>query len=74
MKIQLVKKNQEISDPELELHNTYAACGEKKNYGKVYMWAIRSTFVLDQKGEILQEWRNVRAKWHVEKVLRELDV
>ena len=62
-----------VSDPELELHKKYEAWGEKKNYGKVYIWAIRSTFLLDENGEILQEWRNVRAKGHVEKVLRELE-
>lgn len=62
-----------ISDPDLVLHKKYGAWGEKKNYGRVYEGTIRSTFLLDQHGEILQEWRNVKAKGHVEKVMREME-
>ena len=61
-----------ISDPELILHKELSAYGEKKNYWKVYMWVIRSTFLLDPKGNILNEWRNIRAKWHAERILKEL--
>lgn len=61
-----------ISDPELILHKKYGAWGEKKNYGRVYEWTIRSTFLLDQQWVILQEWRNVKAKWHVNKIMREM--
>jgi peroxiredoxin Q/BCP len=46
--------------------------GEKKNYGKTYIGTIRSTFLLDSSGKILQEWRNVKATGHAEKVLREI--
>ena len=38
-------------------------------YGKVTQGVIRSTFILDQTGEILYERKNVRAKGHAEKVL-----
>ena len=61
-----------ISDPDLVLHKELLTYGEKKNYWKVYMWVIRSTFLLDKKGNILEEWRNVRAKWHAERILKEL--
>ncbi len=61
-----------ISDPDLSLHKELMAYGEKKNYGKTYMWVIRSTFLLDKEGNILNEWRNVRAKWHAERILKEL--
>jgi len=33
---------------------------------------IRSTFLFDNEGNLLQEWRNVKAKGHAEKVLREI--
>jgi thioredoxin-dependent peroxiredoxin len=33
---------------------------------------IRSTFLLDQSGTIIREWRNVKATGHAEKVLREI--
>jgi len=61
-----------LSDPDLTLHKELSVYGEKKNYWKVYMWVIRSTFLLDSKGNILNEWRNIRAKWHAERILKEL--
>lgn len=63
-----------ISDPELILHRELWAFGEKNNYGKIVQGVIRSTFLFDSEGNILQEWKNVRAKWHAEKVLRELKI
>lgn len=61
-----------ISDESGELHEQFGVIGEKKNYGKVYVGVIRSTFLLDSTGKILQEWRNVKATGHAEKVLREV--
>jgi len=61
-----------ISDESGELHEQFGVIGEKKNYGKVYIGVIRSTFLLDGTGNIVQEWRNVKATGHAEKVLREL--
>lgn len=42
------------------------------NYGKKYIGVIRSTFLLGADGTILREWRNVRAKGHAKKILREV--
>lgn len=61
-----------ISDEDESLHNEFGVIGEKKNYGKIYVWVIRSTFLLDSSGKILKEWRNVKATGHAEKVLREV--
>jgi len=61
-----------ISDESGELHEQFGVIGEKKNYGKVYIGVIRSTFLLDSTGNIVKEWRNVKATGHAEKVLREL--
>lgn len=61
-----------ISDPDLELHKSLQAYGEKNNYGKIVMGVIRSTFLVNQKWEVLNEWRNIRAKWHAERILKEL--
>lgn len=58
-----------LSDPELILHTKFNVIGEKKNYGKVYQWVIRSTFLLDKDLNIIKEWRNVKAKNHAQKVL-----
>ncbi|MCH2188401.1 peroxiredoxin [Candidatus Gracilibacteria bacterium] len=61
-----------ISDPELTLHKDFGAYGEKNNYGKIVMGVIRSTFLLDKEGNILKEYKNVRATGHAERVLKEL--
>ena len=62
-----------ISDPDGVLHEKFGTIGEKKNYGKTYIGTIRSTFLLDSMtGEIVREWRNVRAKGHAERVLAEI--
>ncbi len=36
-----------ISDTDGSLHEEFGVIGEKKNYGKVYIGVIRSTFLLD---------------------------
>ena len=61
-----------ISDQSEELHAAFSVIGEKNNYGKITIWVIRSTFLLDSTGNILNEWRNVKATWHAEKILREI--
>lgn len=65
-------KNPLISDPELILHKHYGAFGEKNNYWKIVEGVIRSTFLVDNKGEIIKEWKNIRAKGHVDRILKEL--
>lgn len=62
-----------ISDTELALHTHFDVRKEKSLYGRKYMGAERSTFLLDDKGKILQEWRNVKAVWHVKSVLEEIN-
>lgn len=61
-----------ISDEDESLNNQFGVIGEKKNYGKVYIGVIRSTFLLDSQWKIIKEWRNVKATGHAEKVLREI--
>ena len=61
-----------ISDTDKSLHEVFHVIGEKKNYGKTYIGVIRSTFLLDSAGEILQEWRNVKATGHAERLFKEI--
>lgn len=58
-----------ISDPDYELHKQFNTLGEKSMYGKKYMGTMRSTFLLNHKGEIVAERRNVSAREHAKKVL-----
>ena len=41
-----------LSDPELEAIKAYGVWQEKKNYGKISMGVVRSTFVIDESGRI----------------------
>lgn len=61
-----------VSDSSLVLHKAFWVYWEKNNYWKKTMWVIRSTFLLDKKWNILKEWRNVKATWHAEKILKQL--
>lgn len=58
-----------LSDTDLALMTEIGVYGEKKNYGKIVMGVIRSTFLIDNTGNIVQEWRNIRAKGHAQRIL-----
>ena len=63
-----------LSDPEKEVIKKYNAWKEKKLYGKVSMGIVRSTFLIDPDGEIVQSWEKVKVNGHVDEVLEELRV
>lgn len=58
-----------ISDPDLVLHKAYEAWWEKNNYWKIVTGVIRGTVLLDSSWEVIQHWKNVRAKGHGQRVL-----
>lgn len=45
------------------------AWGEKSMYGKKYMGAIRTTYLIDGAGRVARRWDNVRVNGHVDDVL-----
>ena len=58
-----------ISDEDEELCQIFDVIKEKNMYGKKVMGIERSTFVLDENGKLIQEWRKVKVPGHVEEVL-----
>lgn len=50
-----------LSDPELEVIQAYDVWKEKKNYGKVSMGVVRTTYLIDEEGIIIQALDKVRA-------------
>ncbi|MFQ5329644.1 MAG: thioredoxin-dependent thiol peroxidase [Thermodesulfobacteriota bacterium] len=62
-----------LSDPDRSVAEQYGAYGEKKMYGKTSMGIIRSTFIIGGDGTIEKAWTKVKAKGHVEEVLKTLD-
>jgi peroxiredoxin Q/BCP len=63
-----------LSDPTKATMTKYGAFGEKQLYGKTVVGVIRSTFVINEKGVIEQAQYNVKAKGHVAKLARELQI
>lgn len=62
-----------LSDTDHAVAEAYGVWREKKNYGKTYMGIVRSTFLINKDGVVVRIMDNVRAKGHVEKLLRELE-
>ena len=61
-----------LSDEDLSVHHAYGAFGEKSMYGKTVMGVIRSTFVVDGKGNLEHALYNVKATGHVEMLRKRL--
>ena len=61
-----------LSDENEKLVKALDVLKEKSMYGKTYMGIDRSTFVLDETGSIVKEFRNVKAKGHAQALLDEL--
>ncbi len=58
-----------ISDEDESLCKLFDVLKLKKLFGKEYMGIERSTFLIDEEGKLLQEWRKVKVAGHVEAVL-----
>ena len=61
-----------LSDEDHQLAESLGAWGEKKLYGKLSNGLIRSTFVVDESGEVAKTYRNVKATGHVARVKQDL--
>ena len=58
-----------LSDPELTAIQAYGVWQEKKNYGKVSMGVVRSTFVIDENGIIEKVMPKVKPDTNAEDIL-----
>ncbi|GAA3926825.1 thioredoxin-dependent thiol peroxidase [Microbacterium soli] len=63
-----------LSDPDHAVHSAYGVWGEKMNYGKVIEGVIRSTFVIDESGDIILAQYNVKATGHVARLRKTLGI
>ena len=61
-----------LSDPDEKLCKQFNVIKEKNMYGKKVMGIERSTFLIDEKGLLIKEWRKVKVKGHVEEILEEI--
>jgi len=58
-----------VADPEKKVVQDYGVWTEKSMYGRKYMGVERSTFLIDADGRIVEVWRKVRLKGHLDEVL-----
>lgn len=62
-----------LSDPELQCIQAYDVWKEKKNYGKVSMGVVRTTYLIDEDGVIVKAFGKVKAADNPEQMLGELE-
>ncbi|MWC29926.1 thioredoxin-dependent thiol peroxidase [Paenibacillus sp. MMS18-CY102] len=58
-----------LTDAEHAVCELYGVWQLKKLYGREYMGIVRSTFLIDEQGVLVQEWRNLKVKGHVDNVV-----
>lgn len=61
-----------LVDPEHEVAELYGVWGEKSMYGKKYMGIVRSQFVIDEQGIIIDAQYKISPKKSVETALKSL--
>ena len=57
-----------LSDESTETIQAYGVWQEKKLYGKVYMGIVRTTFIIDEEGNIIKEMPKVTAKTNAKEI------
>jgi len=63
-----------LSDEDETVCNLYGVLKEKSMYGRKYMGIERSTFIIDEEGQLVKEYRNVKAATHVDDLLEDLGI
>jgi peroxiredoxin Q/BCP len=58
-----------LADEHQQVCSLYEVWKKKSMYGKEYMGVERSTFLIDKHGKLVNEWRKVSVKGHVDEAL-----
>ena len=58
-----------LADTELVVHNLFGTWAEKKMYGRSYMGTLRTTFVIDENGNVEEIIEKVKTKDHTAQIL-----
>ena len=58
-----------LSDPELKVIKAYGVWQEKKNYGKVTMGVVRTTYLIDESGTVAKAMGGVKAAENPQQML-----
>ncbi|MBU3108130.1 peroxiredoxin [Clostridium gasigenes] len=60
-----------LSDAEKTVCNLFDVIKEKNMYGKKVLGIERSTFLIDENGILIKEYRKVKVKGHVDSIIEE---
>jgi peroxiredoxin Q/BCP len=63
-----------LADPDHQVMKLYDVWGLKKNFGREYEGVIRTTFLIDEVGNVAKVLENVRAADHSAKILAAFDI
>ena len=63
-----------LSDPELKAIQSYDVWKEKNMYGKKSMGVVRTTYIIDEQGNIEKVYGKVKAATNAEDVLKDLGI
>ena len=63
-----------LSDEKEEVCNLFNVIKEKNMYGKKVFGLERSTFIINEEGILIKEYRKVKVKDHVSTVLKDLEL
>jgi peroxiredoxin Q/BCP len=58
-----------LSDSDEKVCKAFDVMKLKSMYGREYIGVDRSTFIINENGKVVREWRSVKVKGHVDEVL-----
>ncbi|GIP23709.1 thioredoxin-dependent thiol peroxidase [Paenibacillus sp. J22TS3] len=61
-----------LADTEHIVSRMFGVWQLKKMYGREFEGIVRSTFLINEEGILVKEWRKVRVRGHVDEVLQEV--
>jgi len=62
-----------LSDPDHKIAEAFGVWGEKEMYGKTFMGIIRSSFLIDENGNVENAWYKISPKNTVPELMKVLD-
>lgn len=63
-----------LSDADHVVSEKYGVWQLKKMYGREYLGIVRSTFIINEEGVLVKEWRKIKVAGHAEEVLKTLQL
>jgi len=63
-----------IADTEKKIVQDYGVWAEKKMYGRTYFGVVRTSFLIDENGEIQEIFEKVKTKEHASQIFKQLEI